>query len=655
MPGRFGSLTSVNRVAMAVLVVLLSALLASLASRYTSPLRVAENRVFDARLALLATPRPQAREIVVITITDQTLVQVPYRSPLDRDLLSELLETLQAKGVAAIGLDVLIDRPTERKKDARLYNTLRELQVPVVAAALSEKDGLTAEQAAYSRLFLQGIKRGLAVVYRDALDETVREQLLRRDENGASMLGFAAALSDTVGVPPPAGKRLLIDYRAGPSPTVPAFAVYPAHTVAALPAERFAGRIALIGSDFGLSGRHRTPFTAVLDSAQRHMSGVLIEAHALSQILEGRTLRMAGTGGTNLLLAIAATFGVLVATLRIGHTGKVLLTLGVVPIAWIVAFAIYVYGGPLVPVIAPTIAFLLAAITSFTWQWRAENLRRQGIHRAFGRFLAPAVVDQLMREPERLEFSGESRELTFLFTDIQDFTALTEQTAPDELVKLVNAYLDEACGIVVEHGGTIDKIVGDALHVMFSAPLQQPDHAQRAVECALALDNWAQGFCARQAQQGLPLGETRIGINTGMTVVGNFGGARRFDYTAHGDAINTAARLESVNQRLGTRVCVSDSTASRCTGITFQPIANLVLKGKTEGVVAYLPLAEDAVDQAFLDAYNAAYALLENASPQAGPAFEELQARYPDDPLIAMHVRRLAAGQTDAVIMVRRK
>ncbi|MDH3715812.1 MAG: adenylate/guanylate cyclase domain-containing protein [Gammaproteobacteria bacterium] len=655
MPARFGSITSVNRAAIASLVVLLSAALAFLASHYMTPVRVVENRMLDARLALLAIPRPQSANIVVITITDETLVRLPYRSPLDRALLSDLLETLQEKGVAAIGLDVLFDRPTERQKDARLYDTLRELRIPIVAAALSERDGLTPGQAAYSRAFLEGIERGLAVVYRDGLDDTVREQLLLRREDGEEMLGFAAAISHTVGVQPPRQTRLLIDYRAGPDMSVPAFAVYPAHTVAAQPAEQLAGRIALIGSDFRLSERHRTPFAAVPGHAQRYMPGVLIEAHALSQILEGRTLRTTSAGTTYLLLLIAASLGLLVATLRIGHTGKVVLALGVIPIAWIAAFALYVYGGPLMPLIAPTIAFLLAAIASFTWQWRDENLRRQGIHRAFGRFLAPTVVDQLMQEPERLEFSGESRELTFLFTDIQDFTALTEQIAPDALVKLVNAYLDEACGIVVEHGGTIDKIVGDALHVMFNAPLQQPDHAQRAVDCALALDKWAQDFSARQAQQGLPLGVTRIGVNTGMTVVGNFGGARRFDYTAHGDAINTAARLESVNQRLGTRVCVSKTTASRCTGITFQPIANLVLKGKTEGVVAYLPIAADAVDQAFLEAYSTAYALLENASPQAGPAFEELQARYPDDPIIAMHARRLAAGQTDAIIMVRRK
>ncbi len=645
-----------KRLARTSLLVLLSAFAAHLAVRYASPVRVAENRLLDARLALLSLPRPQSMNIVVVTITDETLASLAYRSPLDRALLSDLLLTLQDKGVAAIGLDVLIDRPTEPHKDAQLYQTLRALRVPIVVAALTEADGLTPEQAAYARSFTQGVPQGLAVVYRDALDETVREQLLRRPtQDGEALFGFAAALSRAVGVAPPDGERLLIDYRAGPDLSVPAFAVHPAHTIAQLPADRLAGRIALIGSDFGLAGRHRTPFTALVDREQRRMPGVLIEAHALSQILEGRSLRIAASPLAKLLLVLAALLGVLVATLRIGLTAKLLLAVSIVPLAWIGAFALYFYEALLVPLIAPTIAFLLAVGASFTGQWRTDKLQREVIHRAFGRFLAPAIVDRLVAEPERLEFSGESRELSFLFTDIQGFTALTERTAPDALVTLVNTYLDEACSIVVEHGGTIDKIVGDALHVMFNAPLEQPDHAQRAVDCALALDAWAQAFGARQAQQGLALGVTRIGVNTGVAVVGNFGGAQRFDYTAHGDAVNTAARLEAINDRLGTRVCVSGSTVQRCNSTSFRPVATLVLRGKTEGIEAFLPVAEHALDGALIDAYRTAYALLAAGSPEARSAFEQLQERYPEDPLIGLHAQRLAAGEINAMIVVRRK
>ena len=120
----------------------------------------------------------------------------------------------------------------------------------------------------------------------------------------------------------------------------------------------------------------------------------------------------------------------------------------------------------------------------------------------------------------------------------------TEGLEPEVLVRLLNEYLDGTCRIVLRHGGTIDKIVGDALHVMFNAPGDQPDHAERAVECALGLDEFCCRYAAGQRALGIHLGNTRIGVNTGETVVGNFGGATRFDYTAHGDAINTAARRQ---------------------------------------------------------------------------------------------------------------
>ena len=154
-------------------------------------------------------------------------------------------------------------------------------------------------------------------------------------------------------------------------------------------------------------------------------------------------------------------------------------------------------------------------------------------------------------------------EMTFLFTDLEGFTFYTESVAPALLVSTLNDYLDGVCAIAMDHGGTIDKIVGDAVHVMFNAPLDQLDHAARAVRCGLAIDAFAQRFAAdpaRLAAAGRVFGVTRIGINTGRAVVGNFGGRRRFDYTAHGDAINTAARLEAANKMLGTRICVARAT-----------------------------------------------------------------------------------------------
>ncbi len=637
------------------MLLLAAVVVAVLAARYTSPLRLVENRLADATVTLLSPPRPPSQRLVVVTITDATLAGLPYRSPLDRALLSEVLTTLQAKGVRVIGLDVLLDRPTEPRKDALLRSTMATLDVPVVLAALGEEDGIDAVRAGYLGTFAPTAAAGLAIAYRDPLDETVREVLVRRRTSAGERLGFAAAVAQAAGAEVPDGRRLRIDYRVGPDLETPAFPTYPAHQLAELPDAQLRGRIALVGADLDFTGRYRTPFAAVLDGEAGYLPGVGIDAHVVSQILEGRSVRVTSVWQGAALSLLGAVAGWLISIAPVALYWRVAGAALFLPVAWVGAFTTYVYSAILLPLVAPTLAFSVAAILSFARQWRAEYQRRRFIHRAFGQFLSPAVVDQLTREPQRLGLGGESREITFLFTDIQGFTALVERTPPDALVRLLNEYLDEACGIVAEHGGTIDKIVGDALHVMFNAPLLQPDHPRRAVQCALALDEWSCAFIERKAGEGLELGITRIGVNTGVTVVGNFGGARRFDYTAHGDAINTTARLESVNARLGTRVLASAATAERCEGIRFRSIATLVLRGKTDGVAVFEPVAASRVEQPLLDDYEAAYRLLAGDDDEAHAAFRELAARYPHDALIAMHLRRLAAGERGATVVVRRK
>lgn len=223
------------------------------------------------------------------------------------------------------------------------------------------------------------------------------------------------------------------------------------------------------------------------------------------------------------------------------------------------------------------------------------------------------------------------------------------------MVGLVNNYLEEACDIVMSHGGTIDKIVGDALHVMFNAPLKQADHAQRAVNCAIAIDNWSASFREQHQRNGIDLGVTRIGVNTGNVIVGNFGGKNRFDYTAHGDAINTAARLEAINQMLGTTICVSESTMLQCQGMYFRSIATLVLRGKEEGIRAFTPLKERIVHDTKLLIYEEAYRLLDNEEPDAQIAFDQLASLYPQDPLIALHRQRIEQGIFSTTLMAQSK
>jgi adenylate cyclase len=249
-----------------------------------------------------------------------------------------------------------------------------------------------------------------------------------------------------------------------------------------------------------------------------------------------------------------------------------------------------------------------------------------------------------------VELAGQRREVASLFTDVAGFTTLVETLEPSVLGELLNEYLVGMTDIVFAHEGTVAKIVGDALHVLFGAPGDQPDHAARAVACALALDDFAQGFREAWRAKGVALGTTRIGVHAGPAIVGNFGGGRFFDYTAYGDTINIAARLEKANKQLGTRICVSAAVAARVPDFRGRPVGDLVLRGRTEPLRAYEPLRIEEGDGARAEGYLQAFAKIESNDPGALAAFAAEVGKHPEDHLAGFHLKRLLNGATGARI-----
>ena len=178
-------------------------------------------------------------------------------------------------------------------------------------------------------------------------------------------------------------------------------------------------------------------------------------------------------------------------------------------------------------------------------QWTDdERKQRDFIRKAFSRFISPGVVDQLMTNPERLSLGGERLDITCVFTDLAGFTALIEDSEPTRVLPALNQYLDGLCRIVLEHEGTIDKIVGDALHAFFGAPLPQPDHPERAMRCVLELDRYARSFVETGEGSALGFGATRIGVHSGPAV-GGIIGKQKLSFDLWGDTVNLVSRLES--------------------------------------------------------------------------------------------------------------
>lgn len=402
------------------------------------------------------------------------------------------------------------------------------------------------------------------------------------------------------------------------------------------------GRIALVGvtaTGFGDS---------VLTPLRDRIAGVTAHAEALEQILLGRSLtRPAWAMASEIGLLLALGLALIASWRRLpAIVSGGLVVLATVPIA-AGAFLAYRQAGLLLDPTLPTLGLLLThGAVAATAQWRVERDRR-AIRAAFAQYLAPALVARLAEHPERLRLGGEWRQMSFIFTDIAGFTSLSETVPPDRLVATLNAYFDGVCGCVLEAGGTIDKMVGDALHAMFGAPVDQPDHAERAVACALAIHRFTTGFAAARRAEGMPFGRTRIGVATGGAVVGNFGSRHHFDYTAYSDAVNLTARLENANKALGTPLCVSAATAKACPDRQFRPIGRLLLRGVGAPVEAVIP---DELCPAPAEAYAAAFAALRRGEAGAAVLFAVLTADHPEDPLARLHTRRLSEGAKDDLI-----
>jgi adenylate cyclase len=271
------------------------------------------------------------------------------------------------------------------------------------------------------------------------------------------------------------------------------------------------------------------------------------------------------------------------------------------------------------------------------------------------RYFSPHVAEALSENPDCLAPGGARRFATFMFTDLADFTHLVETTDPDIIVTLLNEYVDELAKIIFEHDGTVMKVVGDALHAAFGAPLDQPDHAERAVACALEIDKFASRLQAEWIGRGVPLGITRIGINSGQAIVGNFGGDNFFDYTAHGDAVNVAARLESANKQFGTRMCVSQSVADQIPDFQGRPVGILLLQGKSQTLNAFEPLSSEQFSSPGTAAYLQAYQKLEGGDSGARQAFAALVGQCDDDYLAMFHLGRLLAGESGVELELTKK
>ncbi|MBN2206654.1 MAG: adenylate/guanylate cyclase domain-containing protein [Candidatus Aminicenantes bacterium] len=574
--------------------------LAALLLLHLQVLRPLEWKSWDARLRLLARPSAADADIVLVLIDQASLdvyekeMALPW--PWPRQMYSALLRFLRAGGARAVAFDLVFSEGSYFgvEDDADLARAMAGSGNVFCAFYLSDEEGASEPPGPglLDRFALAGADAPPQAVHAlksaalpvDALlaaaagagnvrflpdaDQIYRRVPLAFSVGGRVLPSLPLAISrrlsggpDLDAVPLDRSGQLVLRYR-GPSGT------YAAYSIGALINSQaqieaggrpqvdpalFADKVVLVGASApGLLDLRPTPFATVTP-------GVELHATVLDNLLRREYAREAGTVPTwafVMALALATALGVSLVR-KVWGQALVFGCAAAVPAgAAVLAFR----RGVWLDFVAPELAVLLGFVGAALLNYSVEGRRRRFLKSAFRHYLSPEVIERVLVDPSLLRLGGEKREITSFFSDLAGFTSVAEGLEPEALVALLNDYLTEMTDIILAAGGTLDKYVGDAIVAFWNAPLDQPDHAGRACRAALS--------CLRRLEELGPVfrgryGRTvamRIGLNSGPAVVGNMGSGRRFDYTAMGDTVNLASRLEGACKQYGVGLLVGEET-----------------------------------------------------------------------------------------------
>jgi adenylate cyclase len=405
-----------------------------------------------------------------------------------------------------------------------------------------------------------------------------------------------------------------------------------------LPSSQFKDKIVFVGSNApGLFDLKNTPF-----SAMESYPGVEISATILSNLLNHHYLSRVSSFAVVLsILILSLTVGAAFFYLRSPKIA-VAATVGLIALWSLAVLMLFSYLNVWLdwvsPMVAVTSTFAVSALVSYQTEGKARRKLRQ----AFGGYLSPAVVEHVIEKQSEVTLGGAEIKATVLFTDLKDFTSISEKMTAPELIEMLNEYFTLTSAKILDRGGLVDKYIGDAIMAVFGAPLPMADHALLA--CKAALEIAGLGSDPRDAED--PRLVTRIGINSGKMVVGNVGSNDRHDYTAIGDTVNLASRLEGTNKVYGTKIIVSESTLEQVPDVFLvRPLDKLLVKGKQKPVVIYELISEritaGELELEIVDKFVKALALYrKRAFKDALSVFRHILRVAPDDGPSHEYVRR---------------
>ncbi len=351
----------------------------------------------------------------------------------------------------------------------------------------------------------------------------------------------------------------------------------------------FRDKIVFVGTTAaGLYDVFETPF------ANGKMPGVQTHAAVADDILSNRFIRDAGVGVRIATVTAAALAIGAAATLLPAWWAAAVTAIVLAGLSWI-ALRLFA-GGYWLNLSEPAFASAFALFGGVAYQYFFEGREKRKMKKLFGQYVSKDVYEQLVADPALARLGGQRREMSVLFSDIRGFTTVSEKGKPEEIVGMLNEYFTRMVDLVFAHQGTLDKFVGDMVMALFGAPLDDPRHADHAVEAALDMIDALGELNARWQAEGRPELDIGIGINSGPMIAGNIGSDAIMSYTVIGDAVNLGSRLESLNKQYGTRIIISDATRAQLSrSYRLRPLGDVVVKGKTQPVAIFEVVGREEV------------------------------------------------------------
>ncbi len=538
---------------LALLFVVIGAAAIATLTYATHLMRTLELQSVDARFSIRGT-QPPPDDIAIVEVDDRTFTELGEQWPFPRSLHARLIDRLREAGARVIAVDIQFTESTTTRQD----NALVEAVARAGGVVLSTTE---ANARGQSRIF-----GGEAVVReidaRAANTVVVPEpggtiRKMRYEVDGLVSFGVAvaeAATGEPVDPSEMEDSEAWIDYR-GPPETITRYS-YSQALRGKVPASAFRDKIVIVGASApSLQDVHPTS-----TAGDELMPGPEIQANAAWTAEHGFPLSSSGLV-VDLLLILLMAAGPAAATLRMKAAPALLIALGL-GLLYAGSTQLAFNAGVVLPAVYPLLALTLSALGALGVNYVITAFERQRVHDTFARFVPAAVVSEVLaRADDDLRLGGVRRETTVLFSDLRGFTSFSESLPPDLVIEVLNRYLGEMSDAIMDHGGTLVAYMGDGIMAVFGAPLEQPDHADRALAAAREmLDSRLSRFNAWMQEKDMLGFDMGIGLNSGMVMSGQVGSERRIEYTAIGDTTNTAARLEGMTKGTGHKLFLADST-----------------------------------------------------------------------------------------------